>query len=550
MFAHILALVSALGVSAWYLYHWEVFFNSDFAMVGLIGSRMLETGEVYLYVPKVGYQGLLVEGYLSALFFHLFGMTPRVLHSVSLLMWLVFCGVFYLSVKEWFNKRVAAFSVFLLSCASPLFFANVLRTQPNYPETYALGCFLFWAFKKFIDTGNKKYFLLGSFAGGFGWYLYGQIIYFLISIFVVWVICKLKRFSLVSIWRSRKLNLLLIVGIVVSLLPSLKFSQIKLPGPSLGVLCVLIWTGTLLITVSKPLLSWFSRNKKALVQASVVFVLGYSPNLYHRFIQGRFAKSGIKLVKFSEEIWLNLKIILFHLDDFIVGSEFKFVSVSLTLFALGTYFVVVFSDVKKNNPKWINPFWVLGAVVFLGFISSRSVNEPFSLRYVLCFHLALAISLSCLIESPWVLPNKKVSLALLSLWVAIGAFSNFRAPQVFKRTPLYPQLTQWGDIKPVVEYLRQQNLPHGYGDYWISYLAQFVTKGEIFLEPIYSGYLSFYEGMFKETSRIVLVTKKDPDFELTKVRVHPEKIEISQVFYQVRNKKDLDSWQIWDLERL
>jgi hypothetical protein len=120
MFLLLLGLLASLGISAWYLYHWQVFFNSDFAMIGLIAERILKTGETYLYVPTVGYQGLLIEAYLSALLFKYFGMTPRVLHFTAVLNFLVFVFWFYQAARVWFGKKEAQLSVLFLCVSSPL----------------------------------------------------------------------------------------------------------------------------------------------------------------------------------------------------------------------------------------------------------------------------------------------------------------------------------------------------------------------------------------------------------------------------------------------
>lgn len=58
----ILALCAIMSCS-WYVWNWDLAFNSDFAMIGLVGRHILQTGEQFIYVPKVNYQGLLIPEY-------------------------------------------------------------------------------------------------------------------------------------------------------------------------------------------------------------------------------------------------------------------------------------------------------------------------------------------------------------------------------------------------------------------------------------------------------------------------------------------------------
>ena len=51
--------VLAISVGGLYVYFWRFGFNSDFAMIGLLAKRILTTGEQFIFVPKVGYQGLI-----------------------------------------------------------------------------------------------------------------------------------------------------------------------------------------------------------------------------------------------------------------------------------------------------------------------------------------------------------------------------------------------------------------------------------------------------------------------------------------------------------
>lgn len=540
MFLALLGLLASLGISFWYLYHWQVFFNSDFAMIGLLGERILRTGETYLYVPTVGYQGLLIEAYLSAFLFKWFGMTPKALHLTAVIAFLILVFWFYQAARVWFGKKEAQLSVLFLCSSSPLFFGHVLRTQPNYPETFALGCFLFWAFKKWTDSRKDKFFYWVCFGSGFGFYLYGQILYFALALFVSYLSNKVKA--------KRKIPMVLVVGLLVSLLPTVTIRGVPIPGPSIGVGCFFLWVLSNAWKSRQDLALFLANNKKRLFIGGAFFLIGYAPSLYHRFVLGQFAKSGIKLIKFSEEFWLNAKILFLHSSDFLVGSEFKLASALVSAIGIGIVFFV-FQQALKRKEKWLNPFCLLGPIVFIGFLSSRSVCEPFSLRYILVFHLILSVSLAAF---SWFLleRRKAVGVCFVLVWLGLGVHSNLRAPSLYRRQDLYNQLTRWEDIKDLVDYLDSQKIHSGYSDYWPAYLINFVTQERTVLEPIYTNYLPFYEARIKKEPYIVLIKAKNRLSAGPDMSKDPKEIILNEIKYRIAAEKEFIDWKLWHLERI
>ncbi|NBW98090.1 hypothetical protein EBR03_00820 [bacterium] len=547
MFLALGIVLATAGISAWYLYHWSVFFNSDFAMIGLIGERILKTGETHLYVPMVGYQGLLIEGYLSAFLFQLFGTSPQTLHLTAVLAYVVFVFWFYLSVKVWFDRKTAQLSVLFICLSSPLFFAHVLRTQPNYPETFAVGCFLFWAFKRFMESGRKKFFYWGCLAAGFGFYLYGQIIYFFLCVFISFLIHRLSWEPLRKIIRNQKLNYLLGAGLIVSVLPTMTFSGLRIPGPTLGVVCFLVWFCKQVMNFREPIRRFILKNTKPFIVGALLFVVGYFPSLYHRVVLGRFAKSGIKLIKFSEEFWLNLKLLLVHAGDFLIGSEYFAISVVLAVVSVGVIAWFVLSECK-HKPRAVSPFVLLGPVILVGFLSSRSVCEGFSLRYILGLHLVLSVSLALLMNK---LLSKSRALAVIFLliWMGNGLYSNVRAPWVWSKARSYSQLTRWEDVQGLVEYLDKIKLPVGYSDYWVAYLTNFVTRGRLVLEPLYTNYLPFFEETVKKEARIVMIKDKDRLSAGPDMTSNPREVSINNITYRVIDETEVQFWKVWILEK-
>jgi hypothetical protein len=268
--------------------------------------------------------------------------------------------------------------------------------------------------------------------------------------------------------------------------------------------------------------------------------MGYLPSLYHRFVLGDFAKSGIKLIKFSEEFWLNAKILFLHSSDFLVGSEFQVLSILVSLFGIG---VVFFS------PRKMNPFWILGPIILVGFLSSRSVCEPFSLRYILAFHLVLSVSLGTF-SCYWLEKRKVAGIFFILMWLGLGIYSNWRAPNLYRKQPLYTQLTRWEDIRELVGYLEQEQIRVGYSDYWPAYLANFMTQERIILEPLYTNYLPFYGKRVKEEVRAVLIKDKGRLSAGPDMSESPKEVRLNETIYRVVGEKDFENWHVWQLERV
>lgn len=538
----------ALSVIGWYLYHWDLFFNSDFAMIGLIGKRILETGEQFIFVPKVGYQGLLIEGNLSALLFKLFGISPVVLHLTAALAFCVFLFVFYQGVKVWFSKHIALIASVVLCFSSPLFFGNVLRTQPNYPETYALGCSLFWLYKKYLDTRNQKYFYWACFIAGFGFYLYGQIIYFVASIVlsIFWSLIEKREGNLHR--ALRRPAPLVLIGLALALLPTLKPAGFKIGGPTFGIVLFLFWFFKVLKRNSDSLKFFWANHKTMFLKGLGIFLLGYSPTLYYRFVLGKGVFPGFKIIKYSEEFWQNLKMLILYFDDFMMGGIPSVLSTGLS-FAFLLIFLRLFWRSLAQKERVLNPFWILGGVVLALFLSSRSSGDYFTVRYVLCWQLILALIAASLVMGLFE-RRKILASVLLALFLSYKVWVQYRIQATFENNQLVGQLTTWREAQEIVPFLRENQLSWGYSDYWAAYLTNFVSQGEFTLEPLYSNYLPFYEEAIKAQDRIALVKSKvkmdaEPDMS-----ARPELVEIKGNRYRIEKDQEFKHWWVWVLRKV
>ena len=165
-----------------YTYYSDIFYNSDYALIGLLAKRIAETGQQFIFVPKAGYQGLLLEGNAVALCFKIFGISLTTLNFAPLFFYFTFFIAFYHTTKLWHGKIIAVLSTLFMALSTPCFYSQVVRTQPNYGETYTMGMLLFYLYGKIIKNPNQSHklrMLIGGLIGGFGYYTYGQIVFFI-----------------------------------------------------------------------------------------------------------------------------------------------------------------------------------------------------------------------------------------------------------------------------------------------------------------------------------------------------------------------------------
>ena len=106
-------LAATAAVVGGFLYFWRYGFNADFTMVGLMAMRFLETGEVPIFVWKVGYQGMLLEAGSVALAFKFFGIGPHSLNLAPAFFFLALIALYGFSLKQWSGRSVALLSVLI-----------------------------------------------------------------------------------------------------------------------------------------------------------------------------------------------------------------------------------------------------------------------------------------------------------------------------------------------------------------------------------------------------------------------------------------------------
>jgi hypothetical protein len=537
-FYSVLLGLLAVLVGGAYVYFWRYGFNSDFAMIGLLAKKILTTGEQFIFVPKVGYQGLLYEANLVAVFFKLFGMSPTTLNFAPFFTYLLFCFFFYQAVRAWHGSVSARWATLFVILSNPLFYRFVLRTQPNYGETFLLGSILFWSYRKILDglfetrkavlrRARVETLRWGTFFGlvvGYGFYTYGQIAYFLeaMGLHVLLMICYEADFK----WRKLTRIVLQIAGLNFFLgLVAFLFSWDQIP---LGErhLIKFIPMGMLHFSVTLSVVAIVAdaayRHRRLLKSwlrlwclAGIAACLGVSPKFYYLWVLKGETLGKLGISGTLSEVVKRVGILGFGLAKFLNYSPQSSFSalgwvagIFLLVAFLGGYFRLLFSPalgLAKSRVREIafnfSPFFFLFWAVIFTFVAANSVKDLNSIRYAVVLTLSLSVAYAVVltrvlgkVDSPsW----QKAGVSLSALMVLLTS------AQALTHSLCDDESTHTFDR--IVSYLHDQHIAYGFGDYWYSYVITFLTDEAIIVEPIETNYIPFYFDQTVRQKRIAYI---------------------------------------------
>lgn len=493
-----------LCLGAFYAIQWRFAYSSDYALIGLVAKRILLTGEQFIFVPTVGYQGLLLEANLVALFFKLFGISPIVLNFAPFFLYLILSFCFYKSVEIWHTRKVAMLSTVLFLVSTPYLYHSVLRTQPNYGETFTFGCILFYLYRKILKSFTENqdkptasgrrsiwFFLLGLTAG-FGMYTYGQIAYFILTIALHLFLGVLQDFF--KTYREKPLPRLLkgvlafslVYGSLATLsfltsVDRLQWGSFYLKWKPLSTLFSVI-----LLLGASLMVDFILRRKSLALKLfpySLIllpgFILGIAPKLYYKWVEHGQSLNRMQMEGSLQDVLLRAKY-------FITGHQYLFVLDSLfslrgfvLIFTLATSGVFFYTQSKKLLQwKEISPFFLIYPVAFATFLMASVVVDPWSFRYaeVILFSYSVGtavIALQCR--------------SFMAVGICLMLLSN---TVLLIQTPL--KIEKPTHLEKLAHTLEAGGLRYGFGDFWSAYSLTFLTQERLIVEPEKDNYLPFY----------------------------------------------------------
>ncbi len=316
-------MVPAVFISIAFLRCWSLYYNSDTALIGLMADSVIKDHESPLYVWGVGYMGILLEVYGTALVFKLFGMGPITLNVISTGVFLMFVFIFKKAVAVTNGDRFSTIAAMLLGCMGPTIYGYWLRPIPNYVEVIFFGTLSTLAYLKIVQEFKAKqsWFALLGFSLGFGLYTNQQLIYFYAAIachifLIFWsIVDDLKIKSTVCIRRVYVVLWAVALAGLISYVSGVEhignvkwqaYSTLKLVGLIIFAITTMRWAYALRFRI------WAYinlRRYKFLVMVAA-WLVGYSPELYGRYILNISSTSrtglGVSFMQLKQNfIWIQ-----------------------------------------------------------------------------------------------------------------------------------------------------------------------------------------------------------------------------------------------------
>lgn len=522
-------LIALMLIWGGYLYRWDLHYNSDVAMIGLMGKRIADGLETPIFVWTVGYQGVFLAAYLAAGLFKIFGISPFVLSLAPAFYCTLFLVALFYAVRRCFNRPTAMLTVFLVVVSCPQFYSQFLRTLPNYPEIHLggmLGLLIYMSMVSLLtqSTRNDIQIKLLGLAGllglvhGFFYYTFalsllfsisvlGQLLLVLVGLSVLKSPAGIKFLLPYKNFRSpysRGFGAFLFAGVWIVFFGALAaffgWIQPKVFNASTELFIAMasligFYVFALSISFSKRILSF-----KILICYAVGGLIGYSPALYFRYVlQGVSLRSPTIDASWSAFVQRFRFFLEFHERLFnFTGSVFFDSLIALVVTASVIFFIVhtigvqwrqICGKVTANEKSSGQGFFLLLPIMISGaFLSSSLVQDLEHGRWIITLTVFYALAVGYTVTTLWQRKMGSYSQLLLALGLAAIVTNNGRA--------LYRDLTsenvQEEKLKSITDAFDRHHLTRGYGNYWLSYIVNLKTAEQIIVQPFDVPYSPYY----------------------------------------------------------
>lgn len=495
-----------VSVSLFYLWRWEVFFNSDFAIVGLTALESLRSGAWFIFIPSTGYQGLLLCNTATALFYQLFGPAPWVLNLWPTLVFLALLPIFRYAVSLWHGARVASFSSLVLLLSPPLFHHLVLRSHPNLGEVLVLGCCLFVLLHRQspVKLAWARCFCIGL-TTGFGVYLAGQFLFFAAAA-VLSVVSESARKKQTGFAIVSSLLSFLIFFCVLLWLLGWGLGPLRTDRLQATFTFVLL---ALLVRVAQQTFFQFPKHRfQNALALGLGAAVGYSPKLVYQWlggtsmgrtqVGGRFADVVNRLEWFSQG-WGQA---LFGIQPsgWLCGAIFL-----VLVLAIG---LGIWTD-RKARP--LSPFLLLPVTNLAACLAGSAFVAPNCIWYFVPAFAGLAVVFTRLVA--WVgQVARPLGAILAAAYLGHGAYLLSR--EVLSANPIadmayeltYMHVSKASAARALAEAAEANGLVSGYADYDFAYAATLLTTERVNVAPLQSSFLPWIAEKARAEERFFTVT--------------------------------------------
>ncbi|MEW6557412.1 MAG: hypothetical protein AB1349_08670, partial [Elusimicrobiota bacterium] len=202
----LLILMLAATVRLPYVIFWDIFYNSDTAILGLMAKNFLN-GKFSLYYWGGRYYGSLDPVLLMPLF-KIFGSAAAISQLIPFTITVIFLYCYHYYIRLTCNQWIANIATLILAVASP-FFMKVTFNTYNYIITLTSGLLHFILIFHILYRVKKNYifFLLG-FVVGFSYFYFRLIVLFWLAIGLHLLVLRLDLNHLLLLVKNiKKLDL-------------------------------------------------------------------------------------------------------------------------------------------------------------------------------------------------------------------------------------------------------------------------------------------------------------------------------------------------------
>ena len=566
-FLIVLFAVGLLGYFTYgYLSAWAIDYSSDQALIGLMAKYILEHGERPIFVWSVGYQGVFMEVYPTALMFRFLGQSVPTLNLVPAMYLWGAMALFYFYVKRLFDPKVAAIALLFLVASTPLLYRNCMNAMPNFSSTFLLGMLMLFLFDRVVVAiyENEKLnlaslcsILLFGVVTGFALYTFILSAYYFLTIlffsFLMYlslcrgwvkkgwwrqVLCpargiqnRLLRHVLFVLFSAL---ILLVLANAVLFLMGIKFDLLapagKRPAEPLHFMVAGIVLHLLAGFVVNFLLYQREKWRRLLGGATLLsgMVAGFSPSLYYWYVLGGRSSKGAAFSGADGLILKRFRIGCDALTSLLNLSGPAWVSFLVKLAIIPAAILFLWSTAEAVNKLFARNdsrgaqklprqllFYLLLPVVIAVFLLSSAVMVPDHGRYLAILPFVFALMLAQFFVA--LLRGGVLLRAIVVLWIALLVWHNATAISM----PWGGHEAAKAKLDSLTRALHERAIKYAYGDYWAAYLVNFYTNEDIVIEPTYSNYAPQYAALVsshRQVGYIASVAKrpinKEPFLEL------------------------------------
>ena len=543
--ASITLVVLAGAMALTFLLCWRFQFNSDGVLSSLMARSILTRGERPLYVWSVGYQGVLINAYMNALMFKLFGFGVYQLNFWPTLAYLGFTTLFVTYVRRGTNDWVALMAGLFLVLSNPVICTVLMRNTPNYPETYAMGLAIFMLERRllqhfYVDKLPAEgkcwawFGLLGFFCG-LGSYTYGQIYIFIASVaaHLAFFYARDARDSFAAHWNHwRIMGCIAPLPLTMVAMGLWHFSMGTAPSntfrPFVGANSIAVvmrgvalWVGCMAVEFAvrrRELVFHLLPGGACMVAGAIV---GYAPALWDIYVRQHplINKSNTSgdLSVWLHRVWLAFEGNMWHLNlvpspELETGVPISAWATVATVGIIGAFCVFsgrqfkTFLKTRQASAWFVNmgPLMLLPAINVVIFGLSDAVVNAYSSRYTLAIWLFYALAFGWFFATVLQRASRSWGFAALALGIALLS-NNVSAIH----RDLSAAMRQPFDGEEAIAFLKERGITRGYANYWSAYTVNFFTDEQIILQPMFSAYCPHYGPEVATANKIAVVDHVD-----------------------------------------